>query len=116
MKKLFFVFLILTCSLQSPAWAGFSENVTSDRYIVRAPSRLVQGIVNVAFCWIPLFSEPIKAAQSSDMSMTEGIFRGIGYPVPYLFLGGWDILTFWMPGEAGEEAGGAAKYNVFNHP
>ncbi len=114
--KYFVVLCLLSCvAFSNPAAASFEDAVTSSHYGVRAPARLAQGLANMALCWTALFSEPIKAAQKDDRTFVEGVFRGIGYPVPYLFLGAWDAATFWVPGQLGQDMSKVTK-NVFNQP
>ena len=98
--------LFLCIALTSPsafAMANMDNNVRSDNYGVRAPSRLLHGIVNAGLGWTQLFYEPVHSVRSEGQNIGEGILDGIVQTTYYTVLGAWDIGTFWVPGPGGKD-------------
>ena len=106
-KNLFlYVVLFLCVTLISPsafAMGDMKANVTSDNYAVRAPSRLLHGIVNAGLGWTQLIYEPIHSVRAENQNLGQGILDGLAQTVYFSVLGAWDIATFWVPGPGGKE-------------
>lgn len=80
-----------------------ADKMVSDNYAVRAPSRLLHGIINAGLGWTKLFSEPVYSVNHEGQDFVDGFYDGLGQAIYYTALGVWDIATFWFPGEGGKE-------------
>ena len=104
--KLMAAFLIGLLLVSTAAFANCKcvDKVTSDNYGVRAPSRLLHGIINAGLGWTEIFTEPFNTVRDKGGSqIVEGIFTGLGMAAYYSALGAWDIATFWVPGSGGKD-------------
>lgn len=99
------LFLVALMAVQSFAFAG-GENceakLKSDSYLERAPWRLVHGIVNLGTSPAHLIAEPVKAAKAKSC-IIKGLGNGVIQTGKYAILGAWDVVTFWVPGQAGKD-------------
>ena|SRR3989338_9069224 len=77
--------------------------VTSDNYAERAFFRLTHGLLNAGLGWTQFFVEPYKSVTQEGQDIVDGIFEGIAYSGYYTILGGWDLATFWVPGQGGKD-------------
>ena len=114
MKRIVFAaFLIslLLASTQAFAACNCADKVTSDNYAVRAPARLIHGVINLGFGWTELLTEPYTSVKNDGQNVVDGIFDGLGNSIYYSALGAWDIVTFWFPGKGGKDI--AVKECVF---
>ena len=113
-SKRLFSMLVILLGISLAASCAFADcdcvgKVTSDQYSVRAPARLVHGIINAGLGWTELIVQPIYAADAGQ-NVLHGVADGIGDTVYYTILGVWDVATFWLPGEVGKKA--AAREGV----
>ena len=65
------------------AFAKLVDGVNSPNYVVRAPTRLLQGIVNFSFGWTALILDPTHAAKQPDKKFVDGVFEGMGNVITY---------------------------------
>lgn len=83
---------------------GFSqaaeEGVLSEHYTQRVPARLAYGFMNTVFGWTALGIAPYQAGQEGA-GAGDAFGRAITHPFAHTFLGIWDLVTFWVPGELG---------------
>lgn len=79
-----------------------AEAIQDESYAVRAPARLVHGVLNVLSSPVQLFSEPQHTIQCKKPDLILGIADGVIATGKYLILGVWDVGTFWVPGSAGK--------------
>lgn len=80
-----------------------ADKMVSDNYAVRAPSRLLHGIINAGLGWTKLITEPIHSVKDEGQNFVDGFFDGLGQATYYSALGVWDIATFWVPGQGGKD-------------
>lgn len=80
-----------------------ADKMVSDNYAVRAPSRLLHGIINAGLGWTKLFTEPYHSVKHEEQDIVDGFFDGLGQATYYSVLGVWDIATFWVPGQGGKD-------------
>lgn len=101
----FALFLIAVVALQPVAMAGgdCKDKLQSDNYLVRAPMRLLHGVVNAVGSPLELIMEPINSVKYDSQDLLRGIGDGLGKTVKFLTLGLWDVATFWVPSDAGKE-------------
>lgn len=99
-----FAFMMFSMSLINPAWAGcpHQEMNQSQSYGVRAPGRLIHGVLNVLSSPIQLFTEPKHTVQCEKPDLLLGLGKGVIFAAEYLILGVWDVATFWVPGDSGQ--------------
>lgn len=88
-------------------------NATSDDYWKRSGSRLLNGILNVCFGWTQLFLEPMRSVRSEDEDIVTALAEGAAATTTFMAAGGWEGMSFWLPGEGGKEL--AFKDSVFCH-
>ncbi|MSR76638.1 MAG: hypothetical protein EXS63_00195 [Candidatus Omnitrophica bacterium] len=106
MNKLHRIALVLLTVMvfQSSAFAGTDPmgKITSDNYVERASWRLLHGVVNLASSPAHIIAAPIHASKDS-CCVVKGLGQGLVDTVKFAILGAWDIVTFWVPGQAGKD-------------
>ena len=107
MKRTGLVIFMMISLLLAPA-ASYAackcvDKVTSDNYGVRAPSRLLHGVINLGLGWTKLITEPFNSVEHENQNFVDGLFDGFGQATYYSVLGAWDIATFWFPGSGGKD-------------
>lgn len=103
--------LLATSLLASPALAkpNYPDTTHGDRrpYPIRALLKFSRGLMNMTFCWIEPFTNPVKEGWRIEneggntlavtAGMTAGVLSGTGYAAARFGLGAIDAATFFMP-------------------
>lgn len=91
------------------ATAALSEN-----YAERVPARLGHGLMNTLFGWTDFGIAPYTALQDGSGG-GDAFGRALTQPFATTFLGLWDLLTFWVPGETGRSMA-VPRHVWMSHP
>lgn len=99
--------MMFSAAFMPPAvFAGEQEmldRVTNDKWTVRAPWRLLHGVANLGLSPTQLIVEPYHSIKHEGDNVLRGVADGIGGTFYYAALGAWDVITFWVPGQAGKD-------------
>lgn len=95
--------LLIAGSLLHPAWAAAAEPTApicdaaeSEDYITKTSGQFLRGVVNLAFCWVELFNQPVVAYREGR-SVPAGFIKGIGHTLLRGGKGLGEALLCWDP-------------------
>lgn len=72
------------------------QAASSDDYVTKLSGQFIRGASNLAFCWVELFNQPIRAAKQNN-GVIKGVGRGVRETVSRAASGVGELVTAPLP-------------------